>query len=169
LPPEIRRVVLRPAIVYGKNDSGISKIAHWVRRGVMVNMCGGETLFSFTYIADLADALVTAEKNPALSGKTYFICEEKTYPWTYFIAGLADAMGKKPPLMLTLSPGALHIVGKVYQTVAPLFGAEPAFNTDKALEACAGNWIASPRRWMQDTGRADWTPLEEGLRKTFPR
>jgi len=167
LPTQTRRVVLRPAIVYGRNDSGISKIAQWVRRGLMVNMCAGETFFSFTYIADLVDAVITAEKNPALSGKTYFICGDKTYPWTYFIAELAKAMGKKPPLMLTLSPGLLRAVGRIYETIAPVFGAEPAFNTDKAREACAGHWIASPRKWMQDTGRATWTPLEEGIRRTF--
>ena len=30
-------VILRPPIVYGRKDFGFSKIAEWVRRGVMVN------------------------------------------------------------------------------------------------------------------------------------
>ena len=167
LDPQTRRVVLRPAIVYGKNDSGISKIALWVKRGLMINMCAGEVLFSFTYIDDLVDSLVEAEKNPALSGREYFICEEKAYPWTSFIATLAKAMGTPMPKLLTLSPGPMRVAGVIYQTFASVFGFEPAFNVDKAREACAGNWIASPKRWMQDTGRSSWTPLEEGVRKTF--
>jgi nucleoside-diphosphate-sugar epimerase len=167
LPPDIRRVVLRPAIVYGKNDSGISKIALWVRRGLMINMCAGEVMFSFTYIDDLVDSLVEAEKTPALSGSEYFICEEKSYPWTTFIATLATAMGKPMPRLLTLSPGPMRAAGVIYQTLASIFGFEPAFNVDKAREACAGHWTASPKKWMQATGRTTWTELDEGVRKTF--
>ncbi|MFA5160759.1 MAG: NAD-dependent epimerase/dehydratase family protein [Elusimicrobiales bacterium] len=167
LPSAARRVILRPAIVYGKNDSGVSKIARWVRRGLMINMCAGETMFSFTYIDDLVDAITEAQKNPALSGKAYFICEDRTYPWTHFISAMAKAMGARQPFMLTLSPSAMRVAGKIYQTVSPLIGADPVFNTDKAREACAGHWTASPRRWMEDAGRKSWTPLEEGLKKTF--
>lgn len=167
LPQSIKRVTLRPPIVYGKNDAGISKIARWVKRGFMVNMCQGETFFSFIFLDDLVDALYTALANPATNGKTYYVCEDKTYTWTFFIAELARAMNKKMPFMLTMSPCKLRLLGKVYSAVSKVLGTEPVFNPDKAREASAGHWIASPKLWMRDTDWKGWTPLSDGIKKTF--
>ena len=34
LPQNIHKTVIRAPVVYGKNDSGVSKIASWVARGI---------------------------------------------------------------------------------------------------------------------------------------
>ena len=169
LPPEVKTVVLRPPMVYGRSDIGLSKTARWVNRGFMVNMCQGETYFSFIYVEDFINVLYTALVSPATAGKTYYVCEDKQYQWTYFIGEMAKAMGKKMPTMITLPPGQLMLLGKVYARLAKLLHAEAAFHPDKAREAAAGNWIASPKLWMQDTGWKCWTPLTEGMSKSFTR
>ncbi|HOW90620.1 MAG TPA: NAD-dependent epimerase/dehydratase family protein, partial [Elusimicrobiales bacterium] len=46
----MRFTILRPPIVYGKNESGVSKIAHWVRKGFMVNAGASDGAFSFIYV-----------------------------------------------------------------------------------------------------------------------
>jgi nucleoside-diphosphate-sugar epimerase len=166
LPPFVRRTILRPPIVYGRNEHAVSKIAHWVKKGFMVN-AGSSGSFSFVYVEDLVAAIITALENPATDGSTYYICENRTYSWKAFIAMLAGAMGVEMPLMLDLPRPLLCSLGLVYEAVSWLGGAEPVFNRDKAREGAAPNWTASPDRWEHDTGWKNWTSLEEGIKKTF--
>ncbi len=166
LPPFVRRTVLRPPIVYGPNEYAVSKIAHWVRKGFMVN-AGASGAFSFVYVDDLAAAIIEALENPATDGRTYYVCENRAYPWKDFIAMLASAMGVKMPFMLDLPRPLLSALGLAYEAVSLLGRAEPVFNRDKAKEGAAPNWTASSSKWERDTGRAAWTPLAEGIKKTF--
>lgn len=167
LPANIRYTILRPPIIYGKNDSGISKIAHWVKKGFMVNAGSRDGRFSFLYLEDLIAALATAMENPATDGKTYYVAENRTYDWKTFIGLLAAAMKVKPPFMLDMPAPALYALGWTYEQVSRLVGAEPVFNRDKAREGAAPNWTADPSKWEQDTAWRAWTPLEEGVCKTF--
>lgn len=167
LLPGVEKVILRPSIVYGKNDKGISQIAGWVRRGIMLKPGRGEAFFSFIYIDDLVETLLVAAENPGTANKTYYVCEEKSYPWTNFIAETAAAMLVKNPRVLNMPKMPMFCVAGAYEILSKLLGVEPMLNRDKVLEACAGHWIASPKKWMRDTGWTKWTPLPEGLKKTF--
>lgn len=166
LPPFVRRTILRPPIVYGRNEYAVSKIAHWVKKGFMVN-AGASGSFSFVYVDDLVAAIITALENPATDGNTYYICENHAYAWKTFIAMLAAAMGVKMPLMLDLPRPLLCALGLVYEAVSWLGGAEPVFNRDKAREGAAPNWTASSSKWELDTAWPGWTSLEDGIKKTF--
>lgn len=166
LPPFVRRTVLRPPIVYGKNEYAVSKIAAWVKKGFMVN-AGAAGSFNFVYVEDLAAAIITALENPATDGQTYYVCENRAYPWRDFIAMLAQAMGVKMPFMVDLPGPLLGALGLVYEAVSLVGGAEPVFNRDKAREGAAPNWTAVSSKWEKDTGWRSWTPLEEGIKKTF--
>ena len=167
LPATIRYTVLRPPIVYGKNEFAVSKIASWVKKGFMVNAGPSEGAFSFIYIDDLTAAIITAMEEPATDGQTYYVCENRAYAWRVFIGLLAGAMKVKMPRMLDLPKSLLYALGAVYEAVSWLGGAEPVFNRDKAKEGAAGNWTASSAKWERDTGWKSWTGLEEGIKKTF--
>jgi len=169
LPPQVERVILRPPVVYGKNDSGISKIASWIKRGVMLNpgAAGRESFFSFIFLDDLVKVLRTAVDDKNVAGKTYYVCEDMTYTWSFFVKQIAFAMDRKMPFMIKTSRSKTLSLGRIYETFAKLAGITPVFNLDKAKEACAGHWTASPKKWMADTGQAGWTPLPEGIKATF--
>ncbi len=160
-------VILRPPIIYGKKDSGFSKIAEWVRKGVMVNAGSAGGRFSFVYLDDLVGAIVSALATAKFDGGTFYVCENRAYAWKDFIAMLAAGMGVKMPFMLSLPPWAVYAVGWLYEAVTALSGAEPMMNRDKAREASAPNWTASPALWEKTSGSSGWTPLEEGIKKTF--
>lgn len=160
-------VILRPPIIYGKKDSGFSKIAEWVRKGLMVNAGSAGGRFSFVYLDDLVGAILSALETGKFDGGTFYVCENRAYAWKDFIALLAAGMGVKMPFMLSLPPPAVYAVGWIYETVTALTGAEPMMNRDKAREASAPNWTASPALWERTSGSAAWTPLEEGIKKTF--
>jgi len=163
----IRRTILRPPIVYGKNEFAVSKIAAWVRKGFMVNAGSSDGAFSFIHVDDLTAAIITAIENPATDGQTYYVCENRTYAWHNFIELLAAAMKVKMPFMLDLPKSLLSALGILYEGVSLLGGAEPVFNRDKAKEGAASNWTASSAKWERDTGSRTWTGLEEGIKKTF--
>lgn len=162
----VKWTILRPPIVYGKNDSGVSKIALWVKRGIMVNT-SGNGYFSFVHVSDLVEALFTAYSRPDTGGETYFITEEQIYPWTYFIEEMARAMNVSKPFMPNAPKWMLQAAAAIYETCAKLTGTLPALNYDKVTEATIpGHWICSGRKWQTLTGQT-FTPLKDGLKKSF--
>lgn len=168
LPDGIEKVIIRPPIVYGKNDAGLSAIATWVKRGIMLRTgSGGETFFSFIFLDDLVEALKIAAENGNMAGKTYYVCDDRIYTWSFYIAQIAKNMNRKMPRMINLSGKKVLFAGHVYEILSRLTGLEPVFNRDKAREACAGHWIASPAKWMAGSGWSKWTPLAEGMSRIF--
>lgn len=167
LPEGIRKTVIRAPVVYGKNDSGVSKIAAWVARGIMVNTSSSEMFFNFVYVEDLVKALYTASVKPEADKQTFFVCEPSAYSWKYFINTMADAMDKPKPIMFSAPYFMLEAVAFVYESIARVFSITPALNYDKIKEAAIkGHWVCSSQKWAALTGQ-QFTPLAEGLKKTF--
>ena len=168
LRPGVKWTIIRPPIVYGRHDSGVSKIALWVKRGVMVNT-SGNGYFSFVHVDDLVSALWQAYQRPDTAGETYFIAESATYSWDYFITEMARAMNCHRPFMPSAPKWLLNAAAFVYETLARVSGAQPALNYDKVTEATVkGHWICSNHKWTSLTGQ-QFTPLKEGLEKSFTR
>lgn len=167
LDPAVERVTLRPPIVYGKKDSGLSTIARFVKKGIMVNAGSRNNLFSFVYLDDLVEAVFTALRHPAVTSKAYFICENSVYSWRTFITLLAEGMRVKMPLMIDAPAPVLIAVGWLSEITTRLAGKPPLFNRDKAREGSVGNWTCLSTAWEKDTGWKGWTPLKEGIRLTF--
>ncbi|ACC98004.1 Nucleoside-diphosphate-sugar epimerase [Elusimicrobium minutum Pei191] len=167
LPARIKKIIFRPPIVYGKNDSGVSKIADWVKMGIMVNTSKGDAYFNFIHVDDLVNAIVKPIEDESLFGGIYYVCENKPYNWKFFIYSMADAMKVKRPFMFTAPLFVLHIVAFLYEIIAKLFNIAPALNYDKVKEASIkGHWVSSSKKWIDRTGQ-QFTSLEDGLRKSF--
>ncbi len=167
LAPKVRWTILRPPIVYGPNEYAVSKIADWVRKGVMVNPGSSSGSFSFIYVDDLTAAVIKALGEPATDGRTFYVGENTVYRWDAFIKMLSEAMRVRMPLMIDMPRPLLWGLGLVYEAASWLIGAEPVFNRDKAREGSAANWTLSPSEWEAATGWKGWTPLAEGVKKTF--
>lgn len=166
LQPAIKWTICRAPIVYGGAESGVSKIASWVKRGFMVNT-SGNGLFSFVYVADLVEALTDVLSTPGTENQIFFICEEKTYTWSDFISKMAHAMGVRKPFMPQAPNWLLKVAAFCYSTIARITGTQPALNYDKIKEAqIPGHWICSGQKWQQLSGQ-QFTSLEEGLARSY--
>ncbi|WP_428075663.1 NAD-dependent epimerase/dehydratase family protein [Candidatus Avelusimicrobium luingense] len=166
LRPGVKWTIIRPPIVYGKNDSGVSKIATWVKRGLMINT-SGNGMFSFVHVDDLVEALWQAYNRPETAQETYFITEPDVYSWDYFITEMACAMHCNKPFMPSAPKWLMKATAFGYETCARLTGTQPALNYDKVTEATIpGHWICSNAKWTKLTGQK-FTPLKEGLKKSF--
>ncbi|MCX5783669.1 MAG: hypothetical protein NTW04_04460 [Elusimicrobia bacterium] len=97
----------------------------------------------------------------------YYVCEEKNYTWEFFTAEMAKAMGVKKPALISLPRPVVFLAAYIYKFFSRITARECFFGPDKAREACAGNWISSPKKWMIETGFNSWTSLTQGLNKTF--
>lgn len=168
LKPSIIWTIFRAPIVYGGSDSGVSKIASWVKRGLMVNT-SGNGLFSFVYVDDLVKALAHIPTLDGTENEIFFVCEEQDYPWPDFIHKMAKAMGVRNPFMPKAPAWMLHVAAAIYSLVARLTGTQPALNYDKIKEAMIdGHWTCSGSKWRALSGQK-FTPLEEGLTKSFQK
>jgi nucleoside-diphosphate-sugar epimerase len=167
LTSDTKYVILRPAIVYGQNDSGVYEIINWVKKGIMINPSRDDIYFSFVFIDDMVKAMITAMETPSAYGKTYYICEEKFYSWYGFISEVAKGLNKPMPKMINVKPWQIRVVAKIYGFISRLLGKSPMLTVDKAREFTAGHWIATPHKWMQDTNQTAWTPLCEGIKKSY--
>lgn len=168
LNSNITWTIFRAPIVYGGSESGVSKIATWVKRGFMVNT-SGNGLFSFVYVADLVEALAAIPKTAGTANQIFFVCEEKDYPWTEFIEKMAKAMGVKKPFMPQAPVWLLKVVAAIYSLIARITGTQPALNYDKVREAIIdGHWICSGAKWQALSGQK-FTPLEKGLQQSFSK
>lgn len=162
----VKWTIIRPPIVYGKNDSGVSKIALWVKRGLMVNT-SGNGYFSFVHVSDLVEALYQAFIRKDTGGETYFVTEEQTYSWDCFITEMAKAMNVRKPFMPNAPKWMMNVAAKIYEGCAKITGTQPALNYDKVTEATIpGHWICSGKKWQTLTGQ-QFTSLKEGLKKSF--
>ncbi|MCK5358500.1 MAG: NAD-dependent epimerase/dehydratase family protein [Elusimicrobiales bacterium] len=169
LDDDIEFTILRPPIVYGKHDSGFSKIAKFVKKGFMINAGGKDAFFSFIFLEDLIEVIKTAVENHNVLGKTYYVCENSVYNWKTFIQLMSEAMRVKMPIMITMPGPLVYLMGYIYEFTSGLMGKAPLFNRDKAKESNAGNWIAYSGRWEKDTNWEGWTPLKEGLKRSFEK
>ncbi|MBP5616653.1 MAG: NAD-dependent epimerase/dehydratase family protein [Elusimicrobiaceae bacterium] len=166
LDQRIKYTIVRPPIVYGKNDSGVSKIADWVRRGLMVNT-SGNGYFSFVYVEDLVEALYQAYTRSDTHGQIYFVAEPDMYAWDYFITEMAQAMHVKKPFMPKAPVWLMRGAAWMYELCAKITNTQPALNYDKVAEAAIdGHWICSSQKWRTLTGQ-QFTPLKKGLEKSF--
>lgn len=160
--------IVRAPIVYGGSDSGVSKIASWVKRGLMVNT-SGQGLFSFVHVDDLVTALADMPTTAGTENQIFFVCEEQTYPWSVFIKEMANAMGVRQPFMPKAPGWLLQVAAAVYSLAARVTGGQPALNYDKIKEAqIKGHWICSGEKWRTLSGQ-EFTPLKEGLKKSFKK
>ncbi len=166
LNQRIKRTVIRPPIVYGKNDSGVSKIATWVRRGLMVNT-SGNGYFSFVYVGDLVEALYQAYIRQDTNRETYFVAEPTIYTWDAFITQMAEAMHVRKPFMPKAPVWMMRVAAFIYEMCARITGTQPALNYDKVAEAAiAGHWICSNKKWVKLTSQT-FTTLKKGLEQSF--
>ena len=168
LNPAISWTIFRAPIVYGGSDSGVSKIASWVKRGLMVNT-SGNGMFSFVYVQDLVHALASALTIKGTENQIFFVCEETDYSWPDFISKMARAMGVRKPFMPHAPAFMLHLAAACYSLAARLTGTQPALNYDKIKEAqIPGHWICDGSKWRALSGQK-FTPLEAGLNKSFKK
>lgn len=90
--------VVRPATIYGpRGKDFVTEIATMLRQRLMLLIDGGRARGGFTYVDDVAQAMIDAAASTKTLGRVYNISGGTDATWRDYTCGLADALDCKPP------------------------------------------------------------------------
>jgi len=139
--------ILRPSAVYGPRDKEMLTFFKSVNRGVKPAFGCSQNYINFTYVKDLAMAVVKAIESKYLSGNIFFVVERKSY--CYSDAGdiIAELLGRRA-LNLYLPEQLIALAGYISEKIAKLKNEPSIFTHEKAKEI-------SQKFWLFDSGKAE--------------
>lgn len=159
-------LILRPSIVYGPRDRDVFEVFRWASRGLTLEMTGGERYLSVCYVEDLAAALLLSAERRTNNGSTYFVAENRPYPWSEFRALLLST-GGVTARRLKIPYGAAYLMGLVAE-IGSLFSNKPALaNRQKVREAAQRYWLCNVDKMENDLCFRTEYPLQKGLELTW--
>jgi nucleoside-diphosphate-sugar epimerase len=157
-------IVLRPSVVYGPGDRGLLTLFAAAARG-WVPVPAGSSRIQLIHASRAALGIARAAGRPDLAGRTGFL----TDPDPIRIRDLAAALARLPArrARLVRIPAAfVRAAGAVETLREALTGASRPFNSDKAREILAGDWLCAPVL-QEELDLPPPSPLEDGLRATW--
>ncbi|MFL6426709.1 MAG: NAD-dependent epimerase/dehydratase family protein [Acidobacteriaceae bacterium] len=90
--------VVRPATIYGpRGKDFVVEIATLLRQKLMLLIDGGRARGGFTYVDNVATAVMQAAMHPATLGGAYNISDGTGTTWRDYTHALADALGYRRP------------------------------------------------------------------------
>ena len=142
--------VVRPATIYGpRGKDFVVEIANLLRQRLMLLIDGGRARGGFTYVDNVAAAMMDAATSAATLGRAYNISDGTGTTWCEYTNALADALDYKRPWLrlpfraaMTLAPAmeaiqrALHLPGRPLLTrhAVHLLGQDQEFPTTRARQ-----------------------------------
>jgi nucleoside-diphosphate-sugar epimerase len=88
--------VVRPATIYGpRGKDFVVEIASLLRQRMMMLIDSGRARGGFSYVDNVAAAMMAAADSPNAVGHAYNVCDETGVTWREYTDALADALGYK--------------------------------------------------------------------------
>jgi nucleoside-diphosphate-sugar epimerase len=109
--------VVRPATIFGpRSKDFVAEIAKMLRQRMMLLIDGGRALGGFSYVDNVAQAMIDAAESAATVGRAYNLCDETGTTWREYVDTLADAIGKRHPWIRLSFQNAMAL-GQIAETV----------------------------------------------------
>jgi nucleoside-diphosphate-sugar epimerase len=164
----LNTIILRPHMIWGPEDNhiipGILARAHKLKKIGKKNI-----LVDTIYIDNAADAHILALeklfKNPLLSGKIYFISQDKPVNIWDMINDILDAAGK-PPIKGEVSERTAYAAGSIFEFFYKLFNIkkDPPMTRFVAVELATSHWFNISMA-KKDLGYYPKISTKEGLKR----
>lgn len=146
-------VIIRSPLVYGPNNPGnFLRLLCLVAKGLPLPLGGLHNQRSMIYVGNLVDAIITCVDHPKAAGETFLVSDGEDISTSELIRKIAKAMGKKP-MLLSLPPALLNMMGKI-------------FGKSAELERLTGSLCVESLKIRKVL---DWNPsftMSEGIRQT---
>lgn len=90
--------VVRPATIYGPRGKDFTlEMATLLRQRLMATIDGGRATGGFTYVDNVAEAMLAVATSEHSIGQAYNIADGTGASWKRYLSLFADALGVKPP------------------------------------------------------------------------
>jgi nucleoside-diphosphate-sugar epimerase len=164
----LKTIVLRPHLIWGPEDNHL--VPRLIARAKSLRRVGdGTNRVDTIYIDNAARAHVLAmqalEKNPAISGRVYFISDDDPIPLWEMVNRILEA-GGCPPVTRRISPRMAFAIGAVLELAYRAFSlpGEPKMTRFVARELATNHWfdISAAKR---DLGFAATISIDEGMQR----
>lgn len=121
---KIKGSIIRPAMIYGENDTRFLKLFKGIREGKFFYVGEGRALVHFIDVRDLAVSFRLAAETPEANGEAFLIAGESTMPLNEAVRKIANQMNVKEPwLHLPLKP--MQNLGSICEFICKPFGISP--------------------------------------------
>lgn len=164
----LKTVILRPHLIWGPGDTHfVPRIIKRAKR--LVRVGNGRNLVDTIFIDNAAEAHILAAdmlgKNPALSGKIYFISQDEPIPAWDMINAILQAAGLNP-VRRSIPRQAAWLIGALYEFIYKTFGidGEPKMTRFLADELSTSHWFDISAA-KNDLGYVPRISIQEGLER----
>ena len=156
-------IILRPCAVYGPGDRGFLPLARLARRGLFPLATSASMPFSFVFVEDLAEAVVSA-LDSAVSDDALFIAHARSHTAEALLRGLAHELTKsyRPWRVPHFLLSAIAVAGDLQW----LTGRAPLLDSARLVELSAEGFVCDTRRAEDRLGFLASVDLPEGLTRT---
>jgi nucleoside-diphosphate-sugar epimerase len=90
--------IVRPATIYGpRGKAFVVDIAELLRQGLMAYISSGRCTGGFTYVDNVAEAMIQASMSQQTLGNAYNISDGSGATWKQYVSGLAKGLGLCSP------------------------------------------------------------------------
>lgn len=114
--------ILRPATIYGPRGKDFTQeIATLLRQRVMAYVDGGSATGGFTYVDNVAQAMLDAATSPHTLGQAYNIADGTNATWRDYATLFAQQLGAKPP-WINLPFGTAMALSALFEAPHRLLG-----------------------------------------------
>lgn len=165
---DLLAVAIRPHLIWGPGDNHL--VPRILQRAHRLRQVGdGSNKVDTIYIDNAAWVHVLAEKqlykNPALSGRVYFVSQDEPIPLWEMVNHILAA-GGKPPVTRTISPAMAFLVGSICEGIYQLcrLKGDPPMTRFVAKELATAHWF-NIQAAKKDLGYKPIVSTEEGLRR----
>jgi nucleoside-diphosphate-sugar epimerase len=135
--------ILRPPAVYGPGDRETMELFKMARRGLVALPPLGR--FSVIHVEDLCRLVLAIVPEPRTVAETYEPDDGREGGWAHrdFARALADAYGKRAPLILSMPRWALTLASRAE---TKLRGANAKLTADRVGYFCHPDWAVAEER-----------------------
>lgn len=162
----LNAIILRPHLIWGPEDHHLAP--RILARAHRLKQIGdGSNMIDTIYIDNAAHAHLLAQKalskDPSLSGRIYFISQDRPVKLWEMINHIL-AIGSKPPVTRTISPKKAYLIGAMLESIFHILRIkhEPPMTRFVALELSRSHWfdISAAKK---ELGYTPKTSTAEGL------
>ncbi|HEX7939381.1 MAG TPA: NAD-dependent epimerase/dehydratase family protein [Gemmatimonadaceae bacterium] len=162
----VSTTIVRPCAVFGPWDSGFLALFRLARAGWLIYPGVERHEMSLLYVDDVVDGLVSAAREKAAIGRTYFLASRSTVTWGQLGQHISAALGVSPRAV-NLPIGLVSAASVVGEWVGRLTGTAPLLSKSRAVLAAQPRWVCSGSRAGIEIHFNPARALPDAIRETY--